>query len=147
MDMNLSKFWEMVKDREAWCATVHGVTKSQTWLSDWMRSWPQVLLSPMARTTKGKTSPISQNDRTMLSDCHVFWWLLLALHEELDGKFSAWGCLKNMNSLSLGGGAVTVSRASLSGSGFHVSRKIGCEDLFGNYLNYGVLQRVWLSWH
>ena len=30
MDMNLSKFWEIVEDREAWCATVHGVTKSQT---------------------------------------------------------------------------------------------------------------------
>ena len=34
MDMNLSKFWEIVEDREAWCATVHGVTKSQTWLSE-----------------------------------------------------------------------------------------------------------------
>ena len=33
MDMNLSQLWEMVKDREAWCATVHGVTKSQTRLS------------------------------------------------------------------------------------------------------------------
>ena len=35
MDMSLSKFQEMVKDREAWCAVVQGVTKSQTWLSEW----------------------------------------------------------------------------------------------------------------
>ena len=30
MDMSMSKFWEIVKDREAWCAIVHRVTKSQT---------------------------------------------------------------------------------------------------------------------
>ena len=35
MDMNLSKFRELVMDREAWRAVVHGVTKSQTWLSNW----------------------------------------------------------------------------------------------------------------
>ena len=34
MDMSLSKFWEMVKDREVWRAAAHGVTKSQTRLSD-----------------------------------------------------------------------------------------------------------------
>ena len=34
MDMSLSKLQEMVKDREAWCVAVHGVTKSQTQLRD-----------------------------------------------------------------------------------------------------------------
>ena len=38
MDLNLVGLWELVRDRETWGAVVHGVTKSWTWLSDWIDS-------------------------------------------------------------------------------------------------------------
>ena len=50
VDMSLSKFWEIVKDREAWCAAVHQVTKSWTWLSDWTTT-----VSPAVGNKKRKT--------------------------------------------------------------------------------------------
>ena len=34
MDMNSGKLWEMVRDKEAWCVAVHGITKNQTQLGD-----------------------------------------------------------------------------------------------------------------
>ena len=39
VDMYLSKFWELVMNREAWCAIVHGVTKSWTQLCDWTEEY------------------------------------------------------------------------------------------------------------
>ena len=61
MDMNLSKLQEMVKDREAWHAAVHGVTKSRTQLSNWTTTTKAtrmdmeiILLSEVSQTEKDK---------------------------------------------------------------------------------------------
>ena len=52
VDMNLSKLWEIVEDRGAWHAVVHGVIKNWTQFSDWTRmTWPLSSFTPLALTT------------------------------------------------------------------------------------------------
>ena len=51
VDMSLSKFWEIVKHKEAWCSAVHGFAKSWTWLSHWKTT--------MEILKKARTKPLS----------------------------------------------------------------------------------------
>ena len=62
MDISLNKLWEMVMDREAWCAAVHGVAKSQTRLSNWTQHVDINFLRGLSQWLSGKESPCNAGD-------------------------------------------------------------------------------------
>ena len=74
MDMCLSKLLEFVMDREAWCAAIHGVTKSWTWLSDWTEL-NCTELSPKSQLGSGRDS--TQEQALLISKpirlTHIFY--------------------------------------------------------------------------
>ena len=76
MDMNLSKLWEIVKDREAWHIAVHGIWESWTWLSDWTRT---TNLHSHQQCTSVPYSPHPQHLLSFISDnshsTDIRWYL------------------------------------------------------------------------
>ena len=84
MDMILSKLQEMVKDRKAWHAAVHGVPKSWTWLSDWTETeglgplW-QVIIYDYSNKSKEKKVKETVSNMSKLASLQHNQWVLCDL--------------------------------------------------------------------
>ena len=88
MDMSLSKFGAMVKDREAWCAAVHGVIKSRTWLSNWTTATTTMRWMYVCSSRPGPWKLPCIPSCPLLLLC---WWMLVTLEARVeDGGVMRW---------------------------------------------------------
>ena len=90
MDMSLSKLWVMVKDKEAWPTVVHGVTKSQTGLSDWTTKHVEISRpsEQMSKIIHNWKQVFLQTLTALLWPWQICFNLVLDLHGNRMGKTS-----------------------------------------------------------
>ena len=141
MDTNLGKLLEMVRDREAWCATTHGVATSQAWLGGWTTATINKIRSnqycPLRKS--GSVPKRNFNDLYFIYNCLSFLWIGILKRSSFlywlwHGMFLESHATGQEEKAIFGGGLRRHRRAFLT----------GISIVFLSHNNILFVRRIWL---